>query len=105
MSLAKSLLCRKCGQAYPVEAISRCGVCLSPVEVTYDYEAMADVMNHDRTAAGPTSMWRYKEMLPVDGEVIIASIRPVANAWAKSATSIWVGTAPDNSARRVVDAL
>ncbi len=70
MSLAKSLLCRKCGQAYPVEAISRCGVCLSPVEVTYDYEAMADVMNHDRTAAGPTSMWRYKEMLPVDGEVI-----------------------------------
>ncbi len=70
MSFAKALLCRKCGQSYPVEAMSRCTVCLSPVEVSYDYEAMAGVMNRDKTADGPTSMWRYKDMLPVDGEVI-----------------------------------
>lgn len=70
MSFAKALLCRQCGQVYPIEAISRCSVCLSPVEVTYDYEAMAGAMNRDKPATGPTSMWRYKEMLPVDGEVI-----------------------------------
>ncbi len=70
MSFATALLCRKCGQEYPVQAMSRCTVCLSPLEVSYDYEAMAGVMNRDKPAAGPTSMWRYKEMLPVDGEVI-----------------------------------
>ncbi len=70
MSFAKALLCRQCGHEYPVEPRSRCELCLSPVEVTYDYEAMAAVMNRDKPATGPTSMWRYKDMLPVDGEVI-----------------------------------
>ncbi len=70
MSFARALLCRKCGQEYPIGPTSRCDFCLSPLEVSYDYQAMAAVMNRERPAAGPDSMWRYKDMLPVDGEVV-----------------------------------
>lgn len=70
MSYATALRCRKCGQEYPVEARSRCEVCLSSLEVSYDYQAMAKVVSRKKLAQGPHSMWRYKALLPVDGEVV-----------------------------------
>jgi threonine synthase len=47
-----------------------CEKCLSPLEVTYDYEAMKKVVTRESLSAGPVSMWRYKDLLPVDGDVI-----------------------------------
>ncbi len=47
-----------------------CDSCLSPVEVTYDYKAMADVLTRDRITAGPHSMWRYADLLPADDEPV-----------------------------------
>ncbi|MDO8687847.1 MAG: pyridoxal-phosphate dependent enzyme, partial [Dehalococcoidales bacterium] len=70
MSYATALRCRKCGQEYPVEARSRCDLCLSPLEVIYDYEAMAKVLSRKKLAAGPHNMWRYKALLPVEGDVV-----------------------------------
>ena len=70
MSFAKALSCRKCGQEYPVRPMNLCDFCLSPLEVSYDYKAMAGAVSPEKQAAGPASMWRYRDMLPVDGEVV-----------------------------------
>ncbi len=70
MSFAKSLLCRKCGQEYPVGPVGLCDFCLSPLEVSYDYKAMAGAVSRELIEAQPASMWRYKQMLPVDGDLV-----------------------------------
>ena len=70
MSYATSLRCRKCGREYPLEPINLCDFCFSPLEVTYDYKAMAEAVSREKLAAKPPGMWRYRDMLPVNGEVI-----------------------------------
>ncbi|MBI4283254.1 MAG: threonine synthase [Chloroflexi bacterium] len=70
MSFARALRCRKCGQEYPLQPRSLCDFCFSPLEVTYDYQAMAKGLSRKQIAKGPPSMWRYKGLLPVDGDVV-----------------------------------
>ncbi|OGO23721.1 MAG: threonine synthase [Chloroflexi bacterium RBG_16_50_9] len=70
MSQATTLRCRKCGREYPLEPINLCGFCFSPLEVNYDYKAMAQMVNREKLSKGPVSMWRYRDMLPVEGEVV-----------------------------------
>jgi threonine synthase len=70
MSYARALRCRKCGQEYPLQPLNRCDFCLSPLEVSYDYKAMARGLSREGLAAGPRSMWRYRDMLPVEGEEV-----------------------------------
>lgn len=70
MSSAISLRCRKCGKEYPLEPLNLCDFCLSPLEVNYDYKAMAGKVNREKLASGPPGMWRYRDMLPVDGEAV-----------------------------------
>ncbi len=82
MSYARALRCRKCGQEYPVQPLSLCDFCLSPLEVSYDYKTMARVLSREKLAEGPLSMWRYRDMLPVeDKEVDIgAGFTPLVKA-------------------------
>jgi len=47
-----------------------CDFCFSPLEVIYDYKSMAEAVTRERLASGPVSMWRYRDLLPVDGEVV-----------------------------------
>jgi len=70
MSCAKTLRCRKCGREYPLEPINLCDFCLSSLEVNYDYKTMAEVVNREKLSEGPASMWRYRDMLPVEGEAV-----------------------------------
>jgi len=70
MSYARALRCRKCGQEYPVQPLNLCDFCLSPLEVSYDYKAMAKAVTREKLAAGPPSMWRYADLLSVEGEVV-----------------------------------
>ncbi|MFH1169621.1 MAG: threonine synthase, partial [Chloroflexota bacterium] len=65
MSYARALRCRKCGQEYPLQAVNLCDFCLSPLEVTYDYKAIAEAVSRESLASGPHSMWRYRDLLPV----------------------------------------
>jgi threonine synthase len=59
------LRCRECGRAYPAEALHVCDYCFGPLEVTYDYEQVAATVTRERIAAGPRSIWRYGDLLPV----------------------------------------
>ncbi len=70
MSYARALRCRKCGQEYPVQPISLCDFCLSPLEVSYDYKSMASAVSRDGITRGPLSMWRYRDLLSVVGDVV-----------------------------------
>src|SRR5262249_56506379 len=65
---ASGLKCRLCGKTYPKEALNFCTEDFGPLEVTYDYEAVARTLGRESLAARPRSMWRYHELLPVDGE-------------------------------------
>ena len=70
MSYGRALCCRKCGREYPPEPVNLCDFCFSPLEVIYDYKSMAKAMSRERLSSGPVSMWRYRDLLPVDGEVV-----------------------------------
>lgn len=70
MSYARTLRCRKCGREYPLEPINLCDFCLSPLEVNYDYKSMSKVVTREKLAEGNLTMWRYRDMLPVEGEVV-----------------------------------
>ncbi len=70
MSYAKFLRCRKCGQEYPLKPHGLCDFCFSPLEVSYDYKAMAGGLSREEIAKRPVSMWRYKDLLPVEGDVV-----------------------------------
>ena len=66
MSFVVALKCKSCGREYAVEPLNVCDFCFGPLEVAYDYDAMARVVTRERIAAGPPSMWRYEDLLPVD---------------------------------------
>ena len=60
------LVCRACGHETPVEATNICERCFGPLEVRYDYEEVARRISRESIAAGPPSIWRYRDLLPVD---------------------------------------
>jgi threonine synthase len=67
------LRCRECGKSWGNQARSFCDDCLSPLEITYDYEAVGKNLSRASIEAGPNSIWRYRALLPVD-EVEAASL-------------------------------
>ena len=70
MSYVRGLRCRKCGREYHLEPLNLCDFCFSPLEVVYDYKAMSRGISKEKIAGGPLSMWRYRELLPIDGDVV-----------------------------------
>ncbi len=63
-----NLKCRECGRLYPKEAIHICEFDFGPLEAAYDYDLIAKHINRDVIASRPQTMWRYRELLPIDGE-------------------------------------
>ncbi|MEM1109926.1 MAG: threonine synthase [Planctomycetota bacterium] len=68
MSYVHSLRGKESGLDYPIEPRTICDSDFGPVEVTYDYEAMKGKVTRESIEAGPLSLWRYKDLLPVEGE-------------------------------------
>jgi threonine synthase len=62
------LVCKECGTRFENELRTACDECWGPVEVDYDYEALARVVTRERIEAGPRSLWRYRDLLPISGE-------------------------------------
>lgn len=69
MSYVKSLQCKECGTDYGIEPRTVCDVDFGPVEVAYDYERMKASGSVTRASieAGPRSLWRYRDLLPIEG--------------------------------------
>ncbi|MCZ6580008.1 MAG: threonine synthase [Nitrospirae bacterium] len=64
----QSLVCRECGKEYPTEAIHVCELCFGPLEVKYNYEEIKQKISRSTIEAGPRSLWRYLDLLPVEGQ-------------------------------------
>jgi threonine synthase len=62
------LRCRECGRSYPKQAIHICEFDFGPLEAAYDYDAIGRSLTREQIMARPQTMWRYRELLPIDGE-------------------------------------
>ena len=63
-----NLKCKECGAEYEPKAIHVCELCFGPLEVTYNYEAIKNRVTRETIQAGPHSIWRYRDFLPVTSE-------------------------------------
>ncbi|MFN3395976.1 MAG: threonine synthase [Thermodesulfovibrionales bacterium] len=68
MGHVRGLKCRECGREYPVEPIYVCEFCFGPLEVIYDYKSIKKSLTRKNIEKREKSLWRYKELLPIDGE-------------------------------------
>ncbi len=66
MPFVEGLRCRECARQYPAEALHVCEWCFGPLEVVYDYDAIAASVSHRTIAAGPHTIWRYADLLPAE---------------------------------------
>ena len=67
-SIVRALKCRECGQEYAIEPTHVCEFCFGPLEVVYDYDKLQGKFTRELIESRPQTMWRYKELLPIDGE-------------------------------------
>jgi len=66
MSFVIGLKCKECGNRVGISPVHVCEACFGPYEVEYDYEKMRGKVTRESIAAGPKSLWRYKDLLPVE---------------------------------------
>jgi len=62
------LKCRECGRTYAPDPIAACEDCWAPLEVVYDYGRMWSDVRRSDIESRPPNMWRYRELLPVNGD-------------------------------------
>ncbi len=66
MGRIKALKCRECGRLYDLAPIHVCEFCFGPLEVDYNYDEIRAGISRSKIASGPLSLWRYKDLLPVE---------------------------------------
>lgn len=79
----KGLICRECGKEYPPVSLHVCEMCFGPLEVQYNYQAIQSRLSRAAIEAGPTSLWRYQDLLPIQGEPTVglhAGLTPLIRA-------------------------
>src|ERR1022692_3771390 len=67
IGFVEGLRCRECGNSYDKAPIHVCEFCFGPLEVAYDYAAIGKALTRAVIESRPASMWRYAELLPLDG--------------------------------------
>ncbi len=67
-SFVKCLRCKECKRTYEIAPVHICDVCFGPLEIEYDYDAIN--LKKNMLKSRKANMWRYRELLPVEGEVL-----------------------------------
>jgi threonine synthase len=78
-----ALVCTHCGAEHPLDARLSCDTCLGPLEPAYDYAALRTTLTRERIEAGPRTLWRYVDLLPVAGPAaggLPVGLSPLVNA-------------------------
>jgi len=70
MSYVLGLKCKECSKEYPKKPIYVCEYCFGPLEVVYDYRRISQSLSKEKIAQRKGNLWRYRELLPIDGEPI-----------------------------------
>lgn len=96
-TFVRGLKCRLCGKTYPREALNFCTEDFGPLEVDYDYEGIAESLARTKIELRPNTMWRYRELLPLDGEATVGAhvggtplVRADRLAEALGVQNVWV---------------
>lgn len=96
-SFVRGMKCRVCGKNYPVTPVNFCADDFGPLEIDYDYEGLRGVLTREKIEARSFNMWRYQELLPLDGEPTVGLhvggtplIRADRLAKAIGAKNVWV---------------
>ena len=64
---ADALKCKECKTEYPLEARFVCERCFGPLEVSYTLPSGDPEALKRKIQAGPHTMWRYADFLPLEG--------------------------------------
>jgi threonine synthase len=64
---ADALKCKECSTTYPLEARYVCDRCFGPLEVAYAPPSSSAGELKRRIQAGPHTLWRYADFLPLEG--------------------------------------
>jgi threonine synthase len=64
---ADALKCKECSTTYPLEARYVCERCFGPLEVSYRAPDADAAELKRRIQAGPHTLWRYADFLPLEG--------------------------------------
>lgn len=72
-NFVRGLKCRLCGKSYGREPLNFCTEDFGPLEVDYDYQGIGEVMSRAKIELRPWTMWRYRELLPIDGEPTVGA--------------------------------
>jgi threonine synthase len=62
---ATALRCRICETEFGLVGVGVCDRCFGPLDPVYDRELQARTVSRESIAAGPPSIWRYVDLLPV----------------------------------------
>jgi threonine synthase len=62
---ATALRCRVCETHHPLDPVGVCSRCFGPLDPVYDREEQRRTVSRESIAAGPPSIWRYADFLPV----------------------------------------
>ena len=68
------LRCRECGTEYELQATHVCEMCFGPLDAVYDQAVLKKVVSRSRIEAGPKSMWRYRDLLPIEDSVNVVTL-------------------------------
>ncbi len=69
-----ALVCSNCHRSYPPGRVAQLCECGKPLLVQYDLERAARTLTRRALAHRPPTLWRYREVLPVDDEAAIVSL-------------------------------
>lgn len=68
MSYVEALACRACGARADKVALHACPACGGQLDPVYDWTALGATLDRDRLHERPRTIWRYRELLPLDDE-------------------------------------
>ena len=68
MAKVLGMRCRECGEEVPPGPVHVCELCFGPLEVVLNWEEIGPKVTREKIQAGPPSMWRYWDLLPVEGQ-------------------------------------
>ncbi|MBV8256270.1 MAG: pyridoxal-phosphate dependent enzyme, partial [Actinobacteria bacterium] len=62
---ATALRCRVCETHHQLDPVGVCSKCFGPLDPVYDREEQRRTVSRESIEAGPRSIWRYADLLPV----------------------------------------
>ncbi len=74
MTKLLGLRCRECGTEYELQATHVCEMCFGPLDAVYDYAALKKRVTRQSIESGPKSIWRYRDLLPVEDTTPVVTL-------------------------------